>query len=250
MLIAFGGLYKPSNFSASNLDFWYKYSITQSMEVMLQELELTPSMPLRRWDKEIGKLCWILKRVQAGNLVLCQFEKPLTLWKFQNPRTGGCNKIKEPPPQWCRQASFESCLPLKNQTKRSCNFHSGDMGGKGASLSKVHIYMNCWLQKIWWSIMSTIWLHCLQGLLRKWRFFWVLWKDLEPKKSTVGKAGWVGNLFPYKTSFLIFWNVSFIWDLWHFYVEKSFFARMNLKCVTSSSYGNPLCQSPYLNNWF
>ncbi len=58
MLIAFGGPYKPCNFSASNLDFCYKYSITQSMEVMLQELELTPSsMPLPRGDKEIGKLC-------------------------------------------------------------------------------------------------------------------------------------------------------------------------------------------------
>lgn len=34
--------------SASNLDFWYKYSITQSMEVMLQELELTPSSTMPR----------------------------------------------------------------------------------------------------------------------------------------------------------------------------------------------------------
>ncbi len=126
----------------------------------------------------------------------------------------------------------------------------GDMGGKGASLSKVQIYTNCWLQKIWWSIMSTVWLHCLQGLLRKWRFFWwVLWKDLEPKKSTLAKQdGW--KSLPYNTSFLIFWNVSFISDLWHFFVEKSLFARMSLRCVTSSSCWNPLCQSTYQNNSF
>jgi hypothetical protein len=62
------------------------------------------------------------QRTYSKLLVLCQFKK--LYGNFQNPRTGGCNKIKEPPPHWCRQASFESYVPLKNQTKRSCNFHS------------------------------------------------------------------------------------------------------------------------------